>query len=96
MPLVPVDPGVDPGFLPLANRSNSAAASDLIVALSVKEVSGVPGLLTELPGVDPVFLYSKELKKFAKTPSPPGVLTTLEPSNYIKCNSVTIVYCYKI
>ncbi|KAJ8953655.1 hypothetical protein NQ314_007262 [Rhamnusium bicolor] len=32
------------------------------------------------PGL-PVFLCSSELKKFARTPSPPGELTTFDPSS---------------
>lgn len=60
------------------NRSNSAAASVLIVFLS--GVSGVPfNDLGELPPKlvfgDPVFLCNNELKKVANTPSlpaPPG------------------------
>lgn len=71
------------GFFVLANRSNSAAASDLIVILSVVESGildfGVVGP-KGAPG-DPDFFCNKELKKFAKTPSPPGVPTTFAPSN---------------
>lgn len=59
-----------------ASRSSSAAASVRTVSLSgVKEsVPLVRGELNEPGGVpgEPDFLCSKELKKFARTPSLPG------------------------
>lgn len=58
-------------------RSNSAAASDRIAVLSL--ISTVPfsergeaAAFGLLPPGDPAFLFNSELKKFAKTPSPPG------------------------
>lgn len=73
------------GFFVLANRSNSAAASDLMVSLSFGESITTPGGFGDVEpkgvlGV-PDFLWRSELKKFARTPSPPGVPTTLAPSN---------------
>lgn len=63
------------GFLALDSRSNSAAASDLIAALSTFDTAppSPPGLAAPatFPGL---FLFSRELKKLARTPSPlPGM-----------------------
>lgn len=69
------------GFFVLANLSSSAAASDRIVSLSGVASVGKPGGFGDVGprGVlgEPDFLWRRELKKFAKTPSPPGVPTTL-------------------
>lgn len=58
-------------------RSNSAAASDRIAVLSLMSTvpfieRGDAAALGLLPPGDPAFLFKSELKKFAKTPSPPG------------------------
>lgn len=54
-------------------------------------VPGFPGEPGGGPGEEPVFLYNKELKKLAKTPSPDGVFPAPFESNFLLGEATYII-----
>ena len=68
-------------FIFMQEKVNYLCSEEKMLLLSVFNVKGfLPGAL---PGEGlPVFLCSKELKKFASTPSPLAAAPTLAPSIY--------------